>query len=354
MSGPVAVKTWKAWPIRVDGLDPSDTSLSRAMARKKIWLIKEALIGAPGAWTVVSSCGYNGSIWQAGASDYWTSATRVIWAATYPCSWIVLKNTAISSAGNGFQLCMVCTGSATNVEYMEFYISGSGGFAGGTTGARPTASDELKIKEAASGDVWTNRSDGTLGGEYHVGGVVFKTSDGEHTRIYSTDKHGTENYLFAFEKYESFYPSEAIPEPWFVIKGLPPTYSCLFFGDVDFMGYSTFVNRASGTQLAKLSAIGQGGGPLCVYNRFFLPDVFGKWSCFPVGLVTPYGVALANAAPPYDSMLVGRIKDIWFLPTEYLLPKFTTGDYYPDSASRQFVVMGDFLQPSDGSIVYLG
>ena len=365
MAGPVAIKTWKHWPIRVDAAswDPTDTAIDRSAARKKLWLIKQALIGSPGAWTVVSSCGWNGSTYQAGNTDYWTSALAVMFANAYPGSWIVLKNTAISSVGNGFQICLECVGSAINFAYsLSIYVSGSGGFTGGSTTARPTASDEIKVKGYSADDVWTSANAGFIGGTYHTGGAVFKTSDGQHTRIYSTSRHGQTNIFFAFERYESAYSTEFIPNPWFVVKGVAPTYLYLAQGHTDYLGYSTYLNRAVAGEAdwshnyvrqAKFSLLGRTGTALINWNQFHLPDVFGKWSCSKIGLVTPYEWG-QRAVFPYDAQRVGTITDLWFLPTSYLDPKFATGDYYPSSSSRQFVVMGDLLQPSDGTIIYVG
>ena len=60
-------------------------------------------------------------------------------------SWIVLKQTALSSTGQGWQLLISCENADANGKVLTVYHSVSAGFTGGSTTDRPTATDEQAI-----------------------------------------------------------------------------------------------------------------------------------------------------------------------------------------------------------------
>jgi len=76
---------------------------------------------------------------SSGASDYWVTSANVVWnTAGNARSWVVLEHSTA-----GYQICIDCISSAaSNTALIELIISYSGAFAGGSTTARPTATDE--------------------------------------------------------------------------------------------------------------------------------------------------------------------------------------------------------------------
>lgn len=74
------------------------TQTTAQIARSNIlYRMKELLIdtggnAAAGAFTVVASCGYNGSTWDVGTADYWTSGAAIVGAASgVDHSWCLLE-----------------------------------------------------------------------------------------------------------------------------------------------------------------------------------------------------------------------------------------------------------------------
>jgi hypothetical protein len=135
---------------------------------------------------------------SAGASDYWLSSANLIWA-TGNRSWIVLRNDAINTGGQGFQVCIdLSNATKTNCTVV---VSPNAGFTGGAINARPTATDELVI---LSNTRYIN--DTTYSLRIHI------SSDYECTRIFAFSS-GTHVTSWYFEKPKS--PPAAISIPWF-------------------------------------------------------------------------------------------------------------------------------------------
>jgi len=330
MAGPIKTKTWKHWSITVPvGSGPAQQTVSgctldgtEPAIRQLMWEIKDALISSPGAWTVISSCGHNGSNFVYGNTDYWTSAARVWWQYNSEFSWIVLQNSAIAS---GFQLLIVCFGtSACAPETASFYISFGAGFIGGTTTARPTATDERSIKTTTS--LWTSAS------SVNRGVQVFKSDDGECTRFYTTH-NATLNQMWMFDKAISTNPKWTIPV--LILGGNTPTYGGLVDSRV---AVTKWGNVSSTAVWFATEGVGT-TGPLGRQAGFATADVWGNWICTPIDVV--------YAAIYADPGILGKVRDLWFTSDDLV-----DGDYFPGDGSKQFVVLGDLVQPNeDGTTV---
>ena len=84
-------------------------------------------------------------------------------------------------------------------------------------------------------------------------------------------------------------------------------------------------------------AEGQGGGPLTESGQTIMSWLSGKWPALPIwALVSVYG----------ESTVIAKLTDWWFIPQNL----HSRG--YADVA-KNFVFMGDLLQPSDGSNVVI-
>lgn len=147
--------------------------------RSALRAIKNAMIGfASSPWLVGYSCGFNGTIQVAGtpgdAVDRWNADAALVWLAGGVRSWIVLTQANITS---GFQLLIDLNAGSTAYSTASFYVSPSAGFTGGTTSARPTATDEIAI----SGVVGTGWGPATTSASrIHVA----MSTDGQCTRIF--------------------------------------------------------------------------------------------------------------------------------------------------------------------------
>lgn len=147
MALPTLTKTYEIDPNNVGGVGSTEYEDHR----RALFAIKEALVGG-GSGEISTkpflvSRSSNSS--SAGASDLWTSWGSIVFNySTFNHSWIVLK----SQGSIGYELCIDCNLQAEVCERMPIYMSPSGSYTGGSTGARPTAPDEITIRD--TGKFW--------------------------------------------------------------------------------------------------------------------------------------------------------------------------------------------------------
>jgi hypothetical protein len=176
-----------------------------------LYEIKAAFIA--GNWTVVSSSGWTGSAFTAGASDNWGTSTAVNWTISGEHGWIVLQNNAIST---GFQICLDLNYAETATEKIDMWVSYASGFTGGTVSARPTATDEWQSLNNAT---WAS------GVNNNRGASIFLTSDGACSR-FVTSINGSFLRLWCIEKLPS--PNAAWPRAYVAFGVKSPSFSVLF------------------------------------------------------------------------------------------------------------------------------
>jgi len=137
MALPVLEKTWQY------NVNQSTTTSGVLLTdcRAAMFKIKQSLIGFTNGWTVVNSS--NASLT---GGDCWASVSDLSWASSGVHSWIVLQQTGVNGSGTT----QICIDLFTANAY-QFYIafSPSAGFAGGSTSARPTATDEYSTATIA-------------------------------------------------------------------------------------------------------------------------------------------------------------------------------------------------------------
>jgi len=147
----------KTYQFNVNNVVPTqaETTFYQALVHG----IKTAMIGfATLPWTVVSS---SDSV-TADASDNWTATTNLVWN-TGAHSWIVLQQ----GAGGG-QLCIDLGHAPSLAERAYFRWSAGGNFTGGTTTARPTATDEIDAHNTTGNYIAGNQSGTPNQNVYHV------------------------------------------------------------------------------------------------------------------------------------------------------------------------------------------
>lgn len=110
-------------------------------ARAAMLGLKNSLKGfGAAAWTVLGSS--NSVVAAMDASDRWTTASNLVWAQSGAHSWIVLQPAGIP----GLSICIDLVMSSGSSYHMCSVIASFGaGFTGGSTTARPTATDEIAL-----------------------------------------------------------------------------------------------------------------------------------------------------------------------------------------------------------------
>lgn len=343
MSAPTKEKTWTKYSTFVtSGTGPtpqSGQSQDNSDGRLVFYLLKSQFLAA--GWEVVSSCGYYSSAWHVGEDDHWIDAASVRWKeADNKFGWIVLKNTLLHSGGEGFQICIALTalassGYSSNTITLAFACEG--GFTGGSTTARPTATDEVVIfnNEVATGYVYSTFTDNALN--------IWYSSDGEAFRLWWGN--GISNLIldvnppWIFEKIQNApiwldKPVMAGVMRWdaegsFLKDGGSYTPKRFYFCCDEFTKCPLMFS-AEGTH---------SGGVLSKQTSCQLADLGGNWPVFPISVVS---------VSPLVNGCLGTVADMWLVPTALAF-----GDYMPGDGSKEFVVMHDLLLANDGTSVII-
>lgn len=285
---------------------------------------------ASGAWTVVRSCGRVGGVtWTAGASDYWDGPSAIVGDAPGSShSWIVLAQTAL---GANWQLCIDHVDHLGGLpSVMKMYVSSAAGFTGGTTTARPTATDEVDLSSGIAPE-WC----GTLPaytGPWRLN--TFISTDGECTRwlIWTAN---LPTAFIAIDKPKD--PVSGWTDPWVVIR----TGSHYNDG-----GPTSFATYALLFQATANTVVGMPGAAA---NAYLTSESIGNTTTGAVGQQQTYGGDLDSGAYPLMPMglfcvtsgmrgRLGAIYDLWWGSTTP-----NDGDDYPNDASRQFVQVNDLV-----------
>lgn len=316
----------KTWHYNVNNtITTSGTALTDCSTL--LWSIKQALIGLPVAWTVVGSC--NGSAAGMDGVDRWTAASSLTWtnASTGARSWIVLKNTAVAT---NFQLVIECRSSSTLGVSMNAAVSMSAGFTGGTTTARPTATDEVILLNLAPWLHLPVGSSATFGSVYHV----TQSSDGTLNRVVICVGGNSPGFwMFG----QAANPASSWTDPVIAtMRGAGSAASALTHAAYN---DAATLKAYAGGGVMNLYVTAEGfiSGTVCENLNAAPNDFDGTWPLLPLGLAsTDTGKRGRH----------GRIQDLWFGPSATIVE----GTTYPNDTTRQFVQFGHMVFPWNGTV----
>lgn len=302
--------------------------------RKLIYLLKEALLTQ--GWSVVGSCGYNGSAFAAAMDgvDRWINMDAVtgVWDSAPNAgmfSWIVLRNTAINASGAGYQIYLAPEMAQYASNYPVVILdSWSVGFSGGSTTARPTASDQVLLLTSSYSDP------GYLSSTVDAarGFNILTSADRTKVRVVFSSNAMATLYMLCFERPQA--AKTWWDKPSFA-GGVLPLYAnanelaAFYTRSLDVVGIPAY-----------LSADGFGtAGALGKQAMLAGADPNGNWMCSPVGIVGTCAQSIGY---------MGRLSDAY-----WVHQNMANGDYYPNDGTRQWVVVGDIMHASDGGAVVL-
>ena len=136
--------------------------------------VKDALIAfASTPWTMRYSCNSVTAGAAGDGVDRITTNANLVWASAGSAhSWIVLRQTGIAT---NFELLLSCENAHASGTTLMIVVSPAAGFTGGTTTARPTATDEVVLNAAAV--AWAASAVTAL--RWHLQ----QSTDGQCTRI---------------------------------------------------------------------------------------------------------------------------------------------------------------------------
>ena len=357
MALPVLDKTWIYDLNNIVALDGTKSGSSGAddatTDRKTVLLGIKNAFKASAKWTVKSSCGGNGSNFDAGkvtnANDNWVTPEDLMWedtSAPKDHAWIVLVNTDLD-----LELLLDLRNDANNDGgKLGCYISrptatSSGGFSGGTLSVRPTATDEQVVMSETNGNGW-----GT--GVNFSGGLamvwnVWVSDDGECTRV----------IILANNIPIGFWMFDKVKNP--VTDG---DVLCAIEGNGGTTSTNTTISRYyDAPSFVTMSHI-EGGAPTFRditetegFNVYLTQETFGSQPCSQQfntanDIDGSYGLFPMGCAS-LDNRFKGRhgeVFDFW-----YGLDILVTGDTYPAAGSRLFCQFGDMVFSWDGSVPVL-
>ena len=297
--------------------------------RRVMRAIKDSLISSAGynvapasLWTVRYSCDSVTAGSAGDGVDRWTSDGALVWAnAASAHSWIVLRQTGIAT---NFEICISLEPvSATGSQY-TIAVSSSAGFTGGSTTARPTATDEYSISKAA----------------------VLQTSGDSTYRLHalmSSDGKGTMVFVYSgaalFQVIMVGVPKQPVsgwtnPSWFYFNNNAAPLDSGTLATTV-----SPAVRGRVGATTMSLYWTGEGvtTGLLCA-GFTGANDLSSESPLFPIGIACNTSGAVGRH---------GVVYDVW-----WGLNNYAQGDTYPGDASRQYMQVGDIVVPNPTGVAW--
>lgn len=316
MSVPTLVKTWQFVA------DQQITAQGTAIADNRLWVlgVKNALIGfASNPWAVQYSCSSTVAGTAGDGVDRWASSANLVWAnAGSAHSWIVLKQTGIAS---NFQLLISLEAASGSGSILTVVVSPNAGFTGGSTTARPTATDEVVVTTTTS----LGSADQSL--RY----TVMQSTDGECTRIVGAWA-GSAQLVGIFDKPANPVSGWTVP---FVSAWSTSLAAANLSGNS-----ASMVTRANSASCGLL--FGCEGGSLATsqivtentvgYGNI-ANELSGEWPIAPLGVIG----RTSGARGRHGSMV-----DLWYGSTGA-----SSGDTYP-ATGLQFAQFGSLVIPWDG------
>ncbi len=327
MSIPTLAKTWQfdvANRINYQGT----VALSNATMLLAVKDAMRNLTFAP--WTVAGSC--DGVTAGMDTVDRWVDTGDIVFAVDAVAhSWIVLKQTGLTS---NFQLLLECSLTPTGSESSgRGYVSHTAGFTGGTTTARPTATDEMPIgpSHGATASWGTGTTESLIWN-------LMQSTDGECTRLISYRAATTGPFAVTYWCFEKMAnPIDGWTNP--VVSAILPNNN-LTFANLQNLGVNSepLSGRHGTAQMwGAFSVEGFGGGSsLTLPQIASVPnEISGEWAMHPMGFYVPNTTQCKGRH--------GSFFDLW---TASLA--LQTGTTFPDDDSLQFVKFGNLVFPWDG------
>lgn len=325
MALPVLSKTWQFSVNNSTGLPGTALDINRTWVRT----IKDQLLAfASSPWAMRYSCNSVTAGTAGDGVDRITTNANLVWAnAGTAHSWYVIRQTGIAT---NYELLISCENASASGNVLTIVISPSAGFTGGTTTARPTATDELVINNG------TWNASGVLAYRWHM----WQSTDGQCTRLF-TYSSGT------------ILSSIVLDKPGNSVTGWSnPSISMATNGNTALT--AAIMGSLTGPFLAKIGAttgvitvsaeglLGNVANPSFPTNTNWgniANEVSGEWPMLPLGLICTTATIRGRH---------GTIQDMWAGSGGA-----NTGDTYPSGSSNQFAQFGALILPWNGTAVQL-
>jgi len=296
-----------------------------ATNRRILRTIKNTLIGfGTLPWTVRYSCDSVTAGTAGDVTDRWAADSNLVWAAAASAhSWMVLRQTGIAT---NFEVLLSLENASATGSVLTMYVSPTAAFTGGTTTARPTATDEIAmLANAVWGGVATVDANAKI--------QVVQSTDGQVTRVI-VHVGGVARTYWSFTKPTS--PIAGWTNPSLSVVLGNSSSNVLTYANLNAAANG---KGRVGSTTCSFYMSGEAAGGSMLGQLIGAGDISGNWPVAPVGLISTttsnkdrYGVAT----------------DIW-----WGADTATEGSTYPNDATRTFVQFGVCVFPWDGSVVVI-
>ncbi len=294
-----------------------------------------------GAWTVDYSCdGVTAGVLADGV-DRWDADTDLVFAAAGVAhSWIVLKQAGIAAS---FRL-LLDLGVSTDARDINLYFSYTAGFTGGTTTARPTATDEVLIPTFTN-DNWIS------GGTTNMLLAVAMSTDGQCTRFWQSQNAVTSG-LWILDKPKN--PPAGWAEP-FVGFVCPPSNTTHAVSPTDLNGSNPGKLRARHGSLTLNVGVSPDGwlgvGPYTLHEHIVSDNDITAVAA-PPGERFLEPASIASDTPGGRGCL-GVLFDLWLHPHGTAAGVAMFGSTYPDDLGYDLIALGTLVHPWNGTQPYV-
>lgn len=298
-----------------------------------LYKIKNSMVSfSSNPWTVVSSS--NSSV--ANTNDNWTGSGSVVFQNNGSAhSWIVLKQVGIAT---NFQVLIVARrnpGGGSDVMFVLYSMNA--GFTGGTTTARPTATDEQAFDSDNASLVANSANLASTPARLHV----MQSTDGQCTRVFIYVNSIPQTMLL-FDKPRN--PVSGWTIPHVAMYAVQQYNSGASVAQVTYAKLNDAADRVKsrvGTTNFNMFLTSEG----CITSMIgeqqtFVSDLDSSaYPMLPMGLFSTTSGARGRH---------GELFDIYWGSTI-----INEGDHYPGDSSKQFVQFGDIIHPWNGSTILI-
>jgi hypothetical protein len=308
----------KTWQHNVNQVIPAQGS-NLATNRRNFKLLKDSLIGfGTLPWTTRGSS--NSTTAGMDAVDRWATDADLVWGGGVH-SWYVFRQTGIAT---NFEMCLDLNSSSPYIGTLA--VSPSVGFTGGSTSARPTATDEIVL-------INNNVLGGAYNGDVDTKLHVMQSTDGQCTRVMFWAQNGNTTF-YLFDKPNNPVSGWTNPSVSIAIAGGLGGAVVASLGNL----LTAANGRGRGTSTMNLyltaEGIGSSGNLMDLLTQ--VNDFDSNAPFFPIGLLS-----LTTSHRGRH----GSLFDLW-----YGMTIIANSDTYPNDASRQFAQLGDLILPWNGSV----
>lgn len=319
MSLPTLDKTWQFSGNNAVAAQGTALATNRRILRT----IKNLLLAfGTLPWTTRYSCDSAVAGAAGDGVDRWDSDTDLVWnAAGSAHSWYVLQQANVTAT---FQVLISLEGASAAGSLLTCYFSPSAGFTGGTTTARPTATDEVQVLNGAS---WG----GAGSADSNVIIDAMQSTDGQCTRVVVCRLSAATTFM-AFDRPKN--PVTGWSNPSVGIWLGRDAANAFTYADLTAVA---LVKLRLGTTNTSAFCTQEAFGSTVIGNAAVgANEVSGDFPMLPVGI-------WCNNAPVRGRQ--GEFFDLWMGYTTNAV-----GDTYPNDATRQFTQWGAPITAWDGTL----